>query len=101
MLGNKREDSFVIRNLEWVKDLVESELRMEETGMIDIASIPDETRDLQTKTNVFLKEIKENFIEYATAFNNMKNSTVGGVKIYGITNTLADFMLFRNGYKLL
>ena len=31
----------------------------------------------------------------------MKNSTIGGVKIYGISNTVADFMLFRNGYKLL
>ncbi|MCC6277505.1 MAG: hypothetical protein IT289_06295 [Oligoflexia bacterium] len=90
-----------MKNLEWVRDLVESELRMEETGMIDLSGIPDETRDVQAKTNEFLKEIKEAFIEYSTAFNNMKNSAIGGVKIYGISNTVADFMLFRNGYKLL
>lgn len=90
-----------MRNLDWVRDLVESERRMEETGIIDLAAIPDETRDLEGKTNEFLKAIKENFVEYATAFNNMKNSTVGSVKIYGISNTIADFMLFRNGYKLL
>src|SRR5665213_2494192 len=90
-----------MKNLEWVKDLVEAERRMEESGIIDLSAMPDETRDLKDKTNEFLKVIKENFMDYATAFNNLKNSTVGSVKIYGISNTVADFMLFRNGYKLL
>jgi hypothetical protein len=90
-----------VKNLEWVKDLVEQERRMEETGIIDLSSVPDETRDLQRKTNEFLKNLKDAFVDFATAFNNMKNSTLGTVKIYGISNTVADFMLFRNGYKLL
>jgi len=63
--------------------------------------IQDETRDLQEKTHEFLRTLKDNFVDYTTAFNNMKNSTIGGVKIYGISNTATDFMLFRNGYKLL
>jgi hypothetical protein len=90
-----------MKNLEWVKELVESERRMEESGIIDLSAMPDETRDLKEKTNEFLRIIKENFIDYSTAFNNLKNSTIGSVKIYGISNTVADFMLFRNGYKLL
>src|SRR4051812_5828252 len=90
-----------MKNLEWVRSLVEAERRMEESGIIDLSNIPDDSRDLKDKTNEFLKSIKEYFIEYATAFNNMKNSTIGTVKIYGISNTVADFMLFRNGYKLL
>jgi len=91
----------VMKNLEWVKDLVEAERRMEESGIIDLSAMPDESRDLQLKTSEFLKDIKENFVEYTTAFNSMKNSTLGSIKIYGISNTVADFMLFRNGYKLL
>ena len=90
-----------MKNLEWVRDLVEAEQRMEESGIIDLSAMPDDSRDLKEKTNEFLKIIKENFMDYATAFNNLKNSTVGSVKIYGISNTIADFMLFRNGYKLL
>lgn len=90
-----------MKNLDWVKDLVESERRMEETGIIDLAAIPDENRDLTQRTYEFLKMLKDGFVEYSTAFNNMKNSTIGSVKIYGISNTSADFMLFRNGYKLL
>ena len=90
-----------MKNLEWVRDLVEAEQRMEESGIIDLSAMPDDSRDLKEKTNEFLKIIKENFMDYSTAFNNLKNSTVGSVKIYGISNTIADFMLFRNGYKLL
>jgi hypothetical protein len=89
-----------MKNLDWIRNLVESERKMEETGIIDI-SVNDDNRDLQEKTQEFLREIKENFSDYVTAFNNMKNSTLGTVKIYGISNTVTDFMLFRNGYKLL
>lgn len=31
----------------------------------------------------------------------MKGLSVGNIKIYGIANTRADFMLFRNGLKLI
>lgn len=90
-----------MKNLEWVRSLVDAERRMEETGTIDLSEGPDEKYDLNLKTQEFLKQVKETFIEYVTAFNNMKNASVGGVKIYGISNTVADFMLFRNGYKLI
>lgn len=90
-----------MRNLDWVRDLVESERKMEETGIIDLSSVGEENRDLQLKTHEFLRSLKDSFVEYATAFNNMKNTTLGSVKIYGISNTVSDFMLFRNGYKLL
>lgn len=90
-----------LKNLDWIRSLVEAEQQMEETGMIDLSAVPDETRDLEQKTNEFLKDLKESFIDYVTAFNNLKNSTIGSVKVYGISNTVADFMLFRNGYKLI
>lgn len=90
-----------MKNLDWIRSLVESERKMEETGIIDISSVHDETRDLQEKTHEFLRSLKDNFVDYTAAFNNLKNSTVGAVKIYGISNTATDFMLFRNGYKLL
>lgn len=90
-----------MRNTDWIKDLVESERKMEETGMIDLSSGIDDSRRLANMTQDFLREIKDLFIEYSSAFNNMKNAPLGAVKIYGISNTPADFMLFRNGFKLL
>ena len=90
-----------MRNVDWVKDLVESERRMEETGMIDLGSGTDEGKRIAQMTQDFLREIRELFSDYASAFNNMKNAPLGAIKIYGISNTPADFMLFRNGFKLL
>lgn len=90
-----------MRNIEWIRRLVDSERRMEETGMIDLAGTEEDSQRLTHMTQDFLREIKEQFVEYATAFNNLKNTPMGSVKIYGISNTPADFMLFRNGYKLL
>jgi hypothetical protein len=90
-----------MRDFDWVKELVETERRMEESGIIDLSPQQDEARDLQLRTNEFLRFIKETFVDYTTAFNNFKNSTLGSIKIYGISNTVADFMLFRNGYKLI
>ncbi len=49
----------------------------------------------------FLEDLKSAFIEAASSFNQLKASTVGRIKIYGISNTQADFMLFRNGFKLI
>ncbi|MBK9294530.1 MAG: hypothetical protein IPM57_08810 [Oligoflexia bacterium] len=90
-----------MKNLDWIRGLVESERKMEETGIIDIATASNDSTDLTEKTYEFLRALKESFVDYTTAFNNMKNSTLGSVKIYGISNTATDFMLFRNGYKLL
>jgi len=90
-----------MRNTDWIKELVESERQMEETGMVDLSAITDDGKRLAQMTQDFLREIKELFADFASAFNSMKNTPLGSVKIYGISNTPADFMLFRNGYKLL
>jgi hypothetical protein len=49
----------------------------------------------------FLNELKNVFVDAASSFNQLKGSSVGRIKIYGISNTHADFMLFRNGFKLI
>jgi hypothetical protein len=48
-----------------------------------------------------MESMKNGFIEAASAFNQLKGSAVGRIKIYGVSNTQADFMLFRNGFKLI
>lgn len=90
-----------MQKFDWVKQLVDAERQMEETGMVDLSFDPSDSKKLTELTHQYLRDLKEIFVEYATAFNNLKNSPMGGVKIYGISNTPADFMLFRNGAKLL
>ena len=89
-----------MNSIDWIKDLVLAEQQMEEEGVVDLSrQSPDAV--LKEQTLQFMREIKTAMVEAAAAFNQLKSSTTGTVKIYGISNTEADFMLFRNGFKLI
>ena len=90
-----------MENLEWIKDLARDEQKMEETGMVDFGTTLEPQRQLKLLTVDFLRNLKEDFVDYATVFNKLRGTTYNSIKIYGISNTEADFMLFRNGYKLI
>ncbi len=87
--------------LNWIKDLVKSEQRMEETGVVDMSIGFDNDQILAHETLHFLQLLKNEMIESSNAFNELKSSPLGRIKIYGIAKTQADFMLFRNGYKMI
>lgn len=89
-----------MEKLGWIKDLVRAEMEMEESGMVDLSAGFSPEDNVLTETVEYLHCLKAGLVEGATAFNNLKGSTVGRIKIYGISNTEADFMLFRNGFKL-
>ncbi len=85
----------------WIKDLVRAEQQMEETGIVDMSAGFDLESQLMQESTYFLNQLKMDFADSAAAFNDLKSSTIGRIKIYGIAKTHADFMLFRNGYKLI
>lgn len=85
----------------WIKDLVRAEDQMEESGIIDLSMGLDNERTLMNETLRFLGEMKNQIIEAATSFNELKTSPLGRIKTYGIAKTQADFMLFRNGFKMI
>jgi hypothetical protein len=87
--------------LNWIKDLVRAEKRMEESGVVDFSAGFDPAQMIASESAAFLNNLKSAFVEASTSFNQLKSSSVGRVKIYGISNTEADFMLFRNGFKLI
>ncbi len=87
-------------SLDWIKELVLAEQKMEDSGVIDLSAV-DQENLLTEQTIDFLRDVKTAFIEAASTFNQLKASGVGTIKIYGISNTKADFMLFRNGFKLI
>lgn len=89
-----------MNNLDWIKELVLSEQQMEDTGVINLSAVDPEAH-LEEQTLEFMRDIKAVFVETAATFNQLKGSALGTLKIYGISNTKADFMLFRNGYKLI
>jgi hypothetical protein len=87
--------------LDWIKELVHAEQQMEEAGVVDMTAGFDPRRQMEEATLDFLVDLKLAFVEVTSAFNQMKTSGLGHIKIYGISKTKADFMLFRNGYKLI
>lgn len=87
--------------LDWIKELVHAEQQMEEAGVVDMTAGFDPQKQMEEATVDFLMDLKLAFVEVASAFNQMKSSGLGHIKIYGISKTKADFMLFRNGYKLI
>ncbi len=87
--------------MSWIKDLVHAEIEMEESGIVDFSDSFDPEETLYRETIHYLIELKASFVEASSAFNQLKGSTVGRIKIYGISNREADFMLFRNGFKLI
>lgn len=90
-----------MEKLSWIKDLVLAEQQMEESGVVEMEPDYDPGRHLEEATTEFLNDLKHSFVEVSSAFNQLKGSTHGHLRIYGISKTKADFMLFRNGYKLI
>jgi hypothetical protein len=85
----------------WIKDLVRAEEQMEESGMVEVGGTTENERQMAHETLKFLQTLKNEFIESASVFNEMKASALGRIKIYGVAKTTADFMLFRNGFKMI
>ncbi|MCX7979064.1 MAG: hypothetical protein N2578_08680 [Bdellovibrionaceae bacterium] len=90
-----------MEKIHWLKELVKAEQQMEETGLVDMSYGLDRERLLTQETLQFLLQLKTEFVDAITAFNELKTSPLGRVKVYGIAKTHADFMLFRNGYKMI
>lgn len=87
--------------LNWIRDLVKSEQDMEEAGIVDFSAGFNPQSELEHATIDFMGDLKAAFVEAASAFNQLRGATLGNIKIYGISKTQADFMLFRNGHKLI
>lgn len=88
-------------DLNWIKDLVRAEQQMEDAGLVDMSAGFDPEHAILSESVSFMNSLRESFIQAASAFNQMRGLAVGGIKIYGISQTQADFMLFRHGFKLL
>jgi len=90
-----------MEKISWIKDLVKAEQQMEESGLVDMSFGFDPERVLVTETIQFLLALKTEFVDSSSTFNELKPSALGRIKIYGIAKTHADFMLFRNGFKMI
>ena len=83
----------------WIKDLVRLEQNIETTGQISLPETKPSQEQLTEHTIEFMRQLRTAFTAHSAVFNHMKGF-LGSLRIYGIADTQADFMLFRHGHKL-
>lgn len=88
-----------MENLDWLKELAFTERKVEEDGFLNNPDHFDLDRLLTQSSVDFMVEVKNHFMVMVEAFNELKSSTYGKIKVFHVTNTHLDFMLFRNNLK--
>jgi hypothetical protein len=89
-------------DLGWVHELAKSELNPSSPSVFNSNDRFDPKQIVEESTIEFLEELRDLFTIFAKVFNGYSeaNSRYSEVRIYGVANTAADFMLFRNNVKL-
>ncbi len=90
-------------NTKWIENLALEEINMDETGIVNFNNHVDPTLELEEASIELMEEIQELFEVYVTKFNHLRNDFTNNksIKMFKISNTVNDFMLFRNSLKLI
>jgi hypothetical protein len=85
----------------WLKELIDYEVQREQSGIIGQAFGQELDNQVAESTLEFIGELKQEFQDAIDIFNDLSNTNMSKVKLYTIAKTHGDFMLFRNGFKLI
>jgi hypothetical protein len=86
----------------WIESLALEEIHMEESGVINFNQHLNPSQQLEESSIELMEKLRERFEIYLTKFNELRGNSrnAGLIKIFKISNTVNDFMLFRNSLKL-
>lgn len=104
-MDNLNSDTFISKTnttltTGWIESLALEELNMEETGVINFSEHLNPVQLLEESSIQLMEELKERFEIYSTKFNEFRGNQGGQIKSFKISNTVNDFMLYRNALKL-
>ena len=87
---------------DWIENLALDELNMDEAGIIHFDDHLNIEQILEESSLDLMNQIRDLIEVYTTRFNEYRGSSDQGpqIKIFKISNTVNDFMLFRNSLKL-
>lgn len=86
----------------WIENLALEELNMEESGIVNFNNHLNPAYLLEESSIDFMNQLRDRFELYTTKFNEYRGMHTGnGIKIFKISNTVNDFMLFRNSLRLI
>ncbi len=90
------------KDVNWLKRLVDNESELLRTGSGDFVSHQDHRKVVEEATLEFMQELRVEFLGCVDLFNSYRGGShlPNSVKIFNISNTQADFIIFRNTLKL-
>ena len=92
-----------IATTKWIENLALEELHMEESGVVNFDTQHNPTFFLEESSIELMNEIRELCDIYVTRFNELRTAhhNSAQIKTFKISNTINDFMLFRNSLRLI
>jgi hypothetical protein len=86
----------------WLHELAKAEMNPEASELLDRMSSYDPQQLIEESTVEFLTDLRQSFNDFAKVFNGYSDEgqRFQDLKIYGVAQTAADFMIFRNQVKL-
>ena len=90
-------------NTDWIESLAFDEINMDEAGIVDFNEHLDPQSFLEEESIRFMNGIRDLFEVFVTRFNECRGGPDSGaqIKIFKISNTVNDFMIFRNSLRLI
>ncbi|MCT4642606.1 MAG: hypothetical protein N4A33_09960 [Bacteriovoracaceae bacterium] len=89
-------------NTTWIENLALDEINMEESGVINFNEHLNPMALLEDSSIKIMEQLKDKFEACLTKFNQFRGERHNPklIKIFKISNTVNDFMLYRNSLKL-
>ncbi len=93
----------VSENFNWIETLAIEELNMDEAGIVHLNDHIDPVYYLEESSIQFMDKLKDLLEGYVSRFNQFRcnNSGNGQIKMFKISGSVNDFMLFRNSLRLI
>ncbi|WP_372653278.1 hypothetical protein [Halobacteriovorax sp.] len=87
----------------WIESLALEEINMEESGVVNFNDHLNPLHMLEESSIDYMDDLREKFEIFVSKFNEYRGSHQSGsaIKIFKISNTINDFMLFRNSLRLI
>lgn len=90
-------------NLGWIHEIARAEASPEAEALYNLGQVSAPQQAIEESTVEFLTDLRAYFQEYVRLFNSLSEAgkKFSEIKIFNLTQGAADFMLYRNGIKLI
>jgi hypothetical protein len=99
----EQNENYQIANYGWIENLAMDEINMDESGIVNINGHLNPSLLLEESSIEFMNDLRDRLEAYTTKFNEYRgrNNSHASIKLFKISNTVNDFMLFRNSLRLI